>query len=253
MNKSPLVPVRVTDKNGVLTTRHKKIASAPASARSAIPAPTSTPRVSPEKAVALLTSLKLVSEESTTYQYLFRVITTEMSVSEYDTAAALLSGPANDSDGTRYWMVQEILQQPVENFWRLDVATGLAHETSLHSKWHLPFVRAMEDEGGYGSTVREYSGASLEDQKKLCAVANALAEIESQYYDNAPPTKTVERKFLRKNSQGAMIIYNKPLFRALLDHPEKAAQIAKMYVQRWSLDALDEVLSAPSAISEGAL
>lgn len=253
MNKSPLVPVRVTDKNGVLTTRHKKVAPVPASARRAIPAPTSTPRVSPEKAVALLTGLKLVSEESTTYQYLFRVITTEMSVSEYDTAVALISGPVDDSDGLHYAVVQEILQQPVEYFWRLDVATGLAHETSLHSKWYLPFVRAMEGEDGYGRTVRGYSEASLEDQRNLCSVANALAEIEGQYYDNAPPTKTVERKFLRKNARGAMILHNKALFRALLDHPEKAAQIAKMYVQRWSLAALGEVLSAPAAISEGAL
>jgi hypothetical protein len=255
MNKSPLVPVTVTDKNGVVTTRHKKVAPTPVSERS-IPAPTSVTRVSPEKAASLLTSFKLLSKGSSTYQSLYRVITTETSVSEYDAAVALLSVPVNHPDESasgRRWMVQKIFEQSGDKAWRLDVATGLAHETSLHSRWYLPFIQTMVDEEGYGRIVRGYSKVSLEDQKKLCAVANALTEIDQQYDENAPATSTVERKFLRTNARGAMIVYDRPLFKALVEHPEKAAQIAKLYVQRWSLDALDEVLDAPSAISEGAL
>lgn len=257
MNKSPLVPVTVTDKNGVVTTRHKKIEAAPVSGRSVIPAPTSTPRPSPEQATTLLTALKLLSKGSSVYQGLYRVITTETSVAEYDAAMVLLSVPVNDPeerDAGRRWMVQKIFEQSGDKAWRLDVATGLAHETGLNSRWYLPFIKTMVDEEGYGRIVRRYSKVSPDDQKKLCAVANALAEIDRQYEEKAPiGTPSVDRKFLRTNVRGEMYAYDRPLFKALVEHPEKAAQITEMYVQRWSLDALDEVLNAPSAISEGAL
>lgn len=245
----------VTDKNGVVTTRHKKISTAPVSGRSIIPAPTSTPRPSPEQATTLLTALKLGNKGSSVYQGLYRVITTESSVLEFERAMALLGVPANDPDESnsgRRWMVRKIFEQSGDKAWRLDVASVLAHETTLNSQWYLPFIKTMVDEEGYGRIVRGYSNRSPEDQKKLCAVANALAEIDRQYRDN-PPSSAMDGKFLRTNVRGAMIVHDQPVFKALVKHPEKAEQITMMYVQRWSLDALDEVLNTPAAISEGAL
>lgn len=246
----------VTDKNGVVTTRHKKVAPTAVSDRS-IPAPTSTVRVSAEKAASLLTSLKLVNKGSGVYQNLFRVITTETSVSEFDRAVALLSVPVNDPDerdSGRRWMVQKILEQSGDKAWRLDVASGLAYDTKLNSRWYLPFIQTMVDEEGYGRIVRGYAKATPEDQRKLCAIADALAEVDRQYQENPPAgANSMDGKFLRSNVRGAMYVYDQQLFKVLVEHPEKAAQIAKLYVQRWSLDALDEVLDAPSSISEGAL
>lgn len=255
MEKTPLVPVTITDKNGVATTRHKKIASPSPSSSRGIPAPQGTTKVPAGKAEEMLRKMKLLNRGSSVYQNLHRVITSEMSVSEFEKAELLLNAPVNNAaerDSGRRWAVQKMLEQSGDKGWRLDAALALAYETDLNSRWYLPFINTLSQEDGYGRIVRGYTKAAPEDQAKLVGIASALSEIE-QRHEGRGYSDTLPGPIIQTASSGRMRVTDQTLYRALVEHPEKAAQITKLYVERWSLDALDEALNAPSAIVEGAL
>lgn len=255
MDRTPLVPVTITDKNGVVTTRHKKIASPSPSSSRGIPAPQGTTKVPAGKAEEMLANLKLLRRGSAVYKHLYHVIASEMSVSEFEKAESLFNAPVNNAaerDSGRRWAVQKILEQSGDKGWRFDAAIALAYETDLNSRWYLPFINTLAQEDGYERIVRGYTEAAPEDQAKLVGIANALSEIEQRHEDRGH-SDALPGSIIQTASSGRMRVTDQTLYRALVEHPEKAAQITKLYVERWSLDALDEALNAPSAIVEGAL
>lgn len=256
MSNSPLIPTPIVDKNGVVTTRHKKSGAPNSGLKTNIPAPTARERVSEERANALMRGLGLRKGSGEAHG-IFRVITTEMSIAEVEKAEALLAAPVNNSEertSGRRWAVHKILSQEGDKGWRLEAATGLAHETSLNSRWYLPFINTLVQEEGYGRRIRRYNEVSREEQMKVCGIADAIGKIEREYQDNPPPTAhSLDGGFISTTTKGSLYIKDPYLFKALVEHPERASQIAQMYVERWSLDSLNEVLEAPASIAEGAL
>jgi hypothetical protein len=255
MANSPLAPVTITDKNGVVTTRHKKVSAQPAAGRT-IPAPTTRVKRSEDEVQSVITRLK-VREGSMSTQSLRRIVS-ELSDSEYAKVNELFdvpfTNPTEKNDGRR-WVVRTILEQSGDKGWRLDGALALGRGSSMYSVQHLPFINTLAKDDRFSRKIRNLGRSGPEIQKQICSVASAIAQIDREYKNHPKHRELLFNRssFMSASPRGTLIFDDKQVVEALFDNPDKAGLIAKLYLERWSVDALDEIVNSPTAIAEGAL
>lgn len=252
---NPLTPVTITDKNGVVTTRHKKVTPQPSAGRS-IPGPTSPSKRSEDEVQRFITRLRV--RAGTLSDASLRRIISGLSDSEYAKINELFSVPftnPHEKDDGRRGVVRAILEQSGDKGWRLDGALVLGRGSTMYSVSHLQFINTLAKDDRFSRRVRKLGTSTPEEQAEICAVASAIALIDEEYKNHPKhkPLRFGQSQFKRISARGHLVFDDKSVVEALFDHPDKAELIAKLYLERWSVDSLDEVLNAPQAIAEGAL
>ena len=253
--KNPLTPVTVVDKNGVVTTRHKKTVPQQSAGKS-IPAPSTRTKRSEDEVQTVITRLKVRASSMSTAS--LRRIVSELSDSEYAKVNELFDVPFTnplEKDDGRRWVVRNILEQSGDKGWRLDGALVLGRGSTLYSVHHVPFLNTFVNDERLSRRIRNLGKSTPQEQEEICAVASAIALIDEQY-KNHPKNNGLRFghcQFKSIGPRGHIVFDDKEVIDALLDHPDKAALIAKTYLERWSVDSLDEVLRNTAAIAEGAL
>ena len=186
-----------------------------------------------------------------------RRIISETSESEYTKARELLAIPLRNSGelySGRRWVVRRILEQPGDKGWRLDAALVLTHGSEMKPADFLPFINTLAKDDRFFRTFRRLNEVDEATRQGICAVADAITAIDYSYrFDSEGRSIFNRTKFKSAGPGGTMIFHNRTVSEALFDHPDKAGLIADLFLERGSLDVLDELLEAPAVIAEGSL
>ena len=130
----------------------------------------------------------------------------------------------------------------------------LGRGSTLYSVDHVPFINTLAKDDRYFLRMRKLGKSTPKEQEEICAIASAISLINEQYRNHPKYDGLFGHSQFKRNSPGGYLIFDdKEVVEALLDHPDKAALIAKTYLERWSVDSLGEVLDSPAAVAEGAL
>lgn len=266
MANAPLSPVTITDRNGVVTTRHKKTATTKTPAR-ALPAPKIPCALTDEQVHELLVRFRTRKGTSST-ELLGKAIR-KLSQENYAKMNDLLDAPVlnkTETNNARMYLGLEMLSKPssvgrdrMDIGWKLDVSLALAHGSTMNSTHFLLFANTVASDERFSESLDNLPEASAIDRQRFCNIATAVTEINNYVHEQITNLTPREDRsgfiggHVYRSGKKHLAFKDPTVFEALLDNPDHAARVTDLYRERGSLEALDEVLSVPSSIAEGAL
>jgi hypothetical protein len=265
MGKSPLAPVTITDRNGVVTTRNKKIATVASPSRT-MPVPQIPSELTNDEITDLLSRFKTREGTGSTLKLTSAI--RALSRENYEKMNEMLAAPVRKREhhNARNWMASEILTKPAavgskrkDIGWKLDVILALTHGSDMHIMNMQLFANTISNDERYTELMEDLPEANEQARQQVCDIATALTRIDNEYSDRITNRTPInERKrFFRDTATVAgkkvIVFDDQTVVDALLEHPDKAEMITDLYLERGSVDALDSVLSVASTLAEGAL
>lgn len=266
MSKTPLAPVTITDRNGVVTTRNKRITTITASAR-LIPAPQKPSSLTEEQVQELLSCFNTREGTSTTSK--LEAAIRALSEANYAKMDEFIRTPvrcSSEHHNARKNVAYEMLVKPAsvgaarkDIGWKLDAALVLARGSNMNSVHFLPFANTVSVDERFAETMESLPAATHEKQQQVCDIASGVTAVAKHYTEKIThKTPVNERKpFLNGEAtvsgKKTLCFDDQSVVDAMLDHPDKVEMVANLYLERGSVDALDSVLSVASTLAEGAL
>lgn len=248
-----LVPTTITDKNGRVTTVHRKPKS---EARSipAVPAPSSAVSTVNKQSTEVVQ--EVVSALGMKVQFVRPDFLKNIaSLSDEDVALLreVISSPPPNGMGPAE------LQGAMSFSFTLGDSGRHMRNTTVLLQSKLPTYRHHKFLGTLGKTKRFKEAAhdlyTADDETKnlVCGIANAIHMLRNKETivqdkhgnESVQPMVNTTSKYLRFSDNN--------LFQTIIDRPEHAEAIAALYLERGSIDSLDEVFSVIKPIQEGAL
>jgi hypothetical protein len=252
---SKLIPTTITDKNGKVTTVHRKAQNA--RKNSVVPAPAVKEVWPPIRQDAAVLG-ELVNALGLRIQYVSpKVRDNIVSLSDDDVAIlkeALASPPPRGMEPLGF---QASMVYPMNtddgDAGRHMRNTIVLMESELPVFHHQPFLAALRKHRTFNEAADDLYAADDASKRLVCGVANAIHMLRTlegviqDKYGNEKPERMV-------NATGKQLkLRDKELFAAILDHPQHAEAISSLYIERGNIDAIDEVINSSTAIREGAL
>jgi hypothetical protein len=266
MGRSPLAPVTITDRNGVVTTRNKKIVSTTASSKP-IPAPQKPSSLNEEQVQELLGRFNTRKGTATTrkLESAIRALS-EVNYAKMDEFMRAPVKCSSEHHNARMYLANEMLTKPssvgagrTDIGWKLDAALTLARGSTMNSVHLLPFANTLAADERFSEAMESLPTATEAKRQQVCDIASGVTAIAKHYSEKITHKTPVNERnpFIRGEAtvSGKKILTfdDQSVIDAMLDHPDKAEMITDLYLERGSVDALDSVLSVASTLAEGAL
>jgi hypothetical protein len=129
----------------------------------------------------------------------------------------------------------------------LEASVFFNRNSQLSENLYYWLVSVLMDTRKFAPVMECPSAASPELQAEVLSIAAGLSLLDEADSNN---TNSV---YLTGTPEGYVEVQDDKLVDAMLEYPAYAPVIAKLYIERGSLDALDEALSVPLAITGGIL
>ena len=257
VDRSHLMPVTTVDKNGRQTTVYRKPAASGGKANFFPVLHPQHRQRSDEQVERMYTRIHFSDDVFLRNRY--RGIVRGLSEEDYGKAEELLDLPlSNEWEGAtaRGRQLIKILDQGGGYGWRLDGALLLARAaTPLSTDCHLAFINMLARDERFKNAVRHLQQAGENVREDILAVAAAMAEINKKYMEHQKHLSPFERSwFVQLSNAGDQLKFdNQSVADALLDHPGSAQLVTRLFLERGSVEALDEALANQTLLADGTL
>lgn len=129
----------------------------------------------------------------------------------------------------------------------LEASAFISERVSLNSNLHYWLISSMMGTRKFAPALEALYSAAPEEQGIIISVAEAVSLMDKEDDKNPQPIH------LKATSEGPIKLADEKLVDAFFNYHDYAPVIAKHYIARGSLEGLDELLTAPKAVSGGVL
>lgn len=136
---------------------------------------------------------------------------------------------------------------PIDHGALLEASAYLSEHTNLRRYMHYQLLDALRRTEHYAPALKHLYSADPAVQEQVLDIAEGINILDDA------DSGTTYRKYIGDDNLGVMRVVDRSVVDAMIKHAKYAPIIAEAFIERGTLDALDDVLTAPQAISEGAL
>lgn len=265
---SNLIPVKRTDKNGVVTTKHVRAdptVKKPAKLTSSlIPAPVAdqnwnigidNPARKQTQATVNSIFVGLGHKLNNVPFYMIRNVE-NMSHGEVRAICdAVMKTDDAEPVAMRRIRIYSLISQYREGHsdFRavLSADKVLRGNSSLEFETTTDFIEKLSEYDEMREAVSDLSAADSVTQRHVCDIGTAITNLAG--VEISKKTSIGEYMYFMNVRCGRMFINDKAILDALVKYPDRTQDIVKMVVERGNVNAIEEVMGNTTAISEGAL